>query len=134
MQTKSAHSIFCCNAILDCSSHVGSAATSFKNLVTVTPENPTNQTADVLVEDQLRPPGLGEPLPRSKNCTNQIVELSVGYLFLYCTHLHEMLMTFTNFHVLLNWNIISRYKSLIDLYSICVGGRNEMIERWIQDP
>ena len=43
----------CLVAIID-STH-GSATVSFKNLVTVGQENFTNQTADVLVEDQLQP-------------------------------------------------------------------------------
>ena len=41
-------------AIVD-GTHVGSATESFKDLVRVAQEN-TNQTADVLVEDQQQPP------------------------------------------------------------------------------
>ena len=41
-------------AIVD-STHVRSAATSFKNLLIVVQENSTNQT-DVLVDEQLQPP------------------------------------------------------------------------------
>ena len=36
--------------------HVGSATASFKDLVTDVQENSANQTADVLVEDQLQAP------------------------------------------------------------------------------
>ena len=41
-------------AIVDCT-HVRSATASFKDLVIVAQENSTNQTADVLVEDQPHP-------------------------------------------------------------------------------
>ena len=44
-----------CIVAIDCT-HVGSAATSLKDLVTLAHVNSTNQTADVLVEDQLQPP------------------------------------------------------------------------------
>ena len=44
----------CLVAIVDCT-HVGSATASFKDLVTVAQEN-SNQTADVLVDDEFQPP------------------------------------------------------------------------------
>ena len=43
----------CLVAIVDCT-HVGSATTSFKDLVTVAQVNSSNQIADALVEDQLQ--------------------------------------------------------------------------------
>ena len=53
------HVVLCTNqhmpyldAAVDCT-HVGSAIGSFKDLVRVAQENSTNQTADVLLEDQL---------------------------------------------------------------------------------
>ena len=43
----------------------------------VAQENSSNQTTDVLVEDQLQPP-LDLTVPRSENSTNQTAEVSVG--------------------------------------------------------
>ena len=45
----------CLVAIGDCA-HVGSASAFFKDLVTVAQNNSTNQTSDILVENQLQPP------------------------------------------------------------------------------
>ena len=45
-------------AFVNCS-HVGSATASFKGLITVAQENFTNETAGVLVQDQLQPASLG---------------------------------------------------------------------------
>ena len=45
----------CLVAIVDYA-HVGAATASFEDLVTVPKENSTNQTADILVEDQLQSP------------------------------------------------------------------------------
>ena len=50
---------------------VGSAIASFKELVTVAQENSTNQTADVLVEDQLQPPLDLVPVSQEQELHNQ---------------------------------------------------------------
>ena len=41
-----------------------------------------NQIVDILVDDQLQPPGLGYCFPASKNSTNQTAELH-GHLFYF---------------------------------------------------
>ena len=56
---------------------VGSATASFKDLVTVTQENYTNQTADILVEDQIRPPL--DLVRVAQTPTSQTAELSEAH-------------------------------------------------------
>ena len=59
--------------VIDCT-HVGSASASFKDFMIVAKKLSTNQTADVLVENQLQPPLVlitvfqaGEHKPNSRN-------------------------------------------------------------------
>ena len=66
--------------VVDCT-HVGSAPANLKDLVRVAQENSTNQTADILVEDQLQPLRLGNSFPGVKTCTNQTAEPSMGHSF-----------------------------------------------------
>ena len=47
--------MLCIVAIADCT-HVVSAIVYFKDLIIILQDNTTNQTADVLLEDQLKPP------------------------------------------------------------------------------
>ena len=65
-------------AIVDCT-HVGSATASLKDLATVAPENCTNQTADVLVGDQLQPPSrTWQQFPRRENHIASRTEWLIG--------------------------------------------------------
>ena len=60
---------------------VGSATASFKDFVTVAPENSTSQITSALVEDQLQLPLDLVIVSQKESSTNQTAELRTGHSF-----------------------------------------------------